>query len=482
MSNINREYIKKAYEQGIEAIILLIESIVKEHGNQLQELSKRLEELENQKAKNSKNSHQPPSTDGFGKQTKSLRKKSERKVGGQEGHEGHNLPWQETADLVIKHEIVECQVCGYDLREVVGEIVEKRQVHDLPVIKVQVTEHQIEKKQCPHCHLVRVSKFPKTVEYWVQYGENIKGLVTYLNQYQLIPSQRVQELMKEVFGCEIGQGTIYNLVQKCHQVLEPVEAKIKEQIQDATVTHFDETGTRVNGKGLWLHVSSSETHTHYQVHEKRGQVAMDAIGILPNYKGKAVHDGFKSYNQYQCSHYLCNAHHLRELTFIHERFNQPWSEKMIDLLCTINDEVKQAKLEHQTALEPSKISTFELQFQQIIDLGYKDNPEPVLDLALPKTRGRKKRPKPLNLILRLDLQREQVLGFMYDFAVPFDNNLAERDIRMTKLKLKTSGCFRSLKGANAFARIRGYISTLRKQGLHILDSLVSLFRGNPLFV
>lgn len=482
MLNISRESIEKAYEQGIEAIILLIESIVKEHGNQLQEISKRLEELENHKAKNSKNSHQPPSRDGFGKQTKSLRKKSERKVGGQEGHEGHNLRWQETADIVIKYEVVRCQVCGYDLSKVEGEVFAKRQVHDLPRIKVQVTEHQIEKKHCPHCDLVRESKLPPSVEHWVQYGENIKGLITYLNQYQLIPSQRIQELMKEVFGCEIGQGTIYNLVQKCHQVLEPVEAKIKEQIQESAVTQFDETGTKVNGKGLWLHVSSTENHTHYQVHEKRGQAAMDAIGILPNYRGKAVHDGFKSYNQYQCSHYLCNAHHLRELTFIHERFNQTWAEEMIDLLCTINDAVKQAKLANQTALEPSKITTFELQFQQIIDRGYIANPAPVLNPNTPKTRGRPKRPKPLNLILRLDLQREQVLGFMYDFVVPFDNNLAERDIRMTKLKLKTSGCFRSLKGANAFARIRGYISTLRKQGLHILDALTNLFRGNPLFV
>ena len=482
MISISRERTEKAYEQGIEAIIVLIETIEKEHGNQLQELSKRLAELENQQAKNSKNSHQPPSTDGFVKQTKSLRKKSERKVGGQEGHEGHNLGWQETADIVIKHEVVECKVCGNKLSEVEGEIVEKRQVHDLPVIKVQVTEHQIEKKQCPHCHLVSVSKFPKSIGYWVQYGENIKGLITYLSQYQLIPSQRVQELMKEVFSCEIGQGTIYNLAQKCHQILEPVEEKIKEQIKDSSVTHFDETGTNVNGEGLWMHVASTETHTHYQVHKKRGREAMEAIGILPKYKGKAVHDGFKSYKDYQCSHYLCNAHHLRELTFIHERFNQPWAEEMIDLLCDINDMVKQAKLVNKTALERSKITAFELKFQEIIDRGYKANPEPVIDPNTPKTRGRKKRTKPLNLIHRLDLERKQVLGFMHDFTVPFDNNLAERDIRMTKLKLKTSGCFRSLKGADAFARIRGYISTLRKQGLDILDSLINLFRGNPLFV
>lgn len=482
MTSLSRESIEKAYEQGIEAVIELIETIVKEQGKQLQELSKRLAEIENQKAKNSKNSDQPPSKDGFGKQTKSLRKKSERKVGGQEGHKGHNLGWQETPDMVIKHEVLECRICGQDLSEVTGEIVEKRQVHDLPIVKVQVTEHQIEKKQCPHCQLVSESKFPRTVESWVQYGENIKGLITYLSQYQLIPSQRIQELMKEVFSSEIGQGTIYNLIQKCDQELEPITEKIKEQIQASVVTHFDETGMNVNGKGLWLHVSSTETHTHYQVHEKRGKEAMDAIGILPKYRGKAVHDGFKSYKDYECSHYLCNAHHLRELTFIHERFNQPWAEEMIDLLCKIHDTVKEAKLNNQTGLEPSKINAFELKFQEIIDRGYQANPEPVPDSDAPKTRGRKKRPKPLNLILRLDLERKQVLGFMHDFSVPFDNNLAERDIRMTKLKLKTSGTFRSLKGANAFARIRGYISTLRKQGLNILDSLVNLFRGNPLWV
>ena len=178
-------------------------------------------------------------------------------------------------------------------------------------------------------------------------------------------------------------------------------------------------------------------------------------------------------------HHLYNAHHLRELVFIHERFNQPWAEKMILLLCKINDLVKAAKLEGKTALEAAIISGFEAEFQIIMDTGYESNPE-IPDPV--KTKGRPKRSKALNLIRRLDLQRKQAMGFMYDFAVPFDNNLAERDIRMTKLKLKISGTFRSETGAYAFARIRGYISTLKKQGLSVLDALTRAFLGNPLFV
>jgi transposase len=470
MTKISRETIEIAYQQGIEAVVGLI-----------LELATRIEELENQKAKNSKNSDKPPSGDGFGKQTKSLRAVTGKQSGGQEGHEGHNLRWVETSDQVIKHEVKACEKCGEDISEVIGEVVEQRQVHELPVIKLEVTEHQVERKICPHCQLATTSRFPSSVQDWVQYGSRVKGIVTYLNQYQLIPSQRTQELMRDLFGCEISEGTIYNQVQKCHEVLAPVEAEIKEKLQNAEVANFDETGMRVEAKGWWLHVCSTKTHTHYQVHKKRGAEAMDEIGILPNFKGKAVHDGWKSYDQYECMHNLCNAHHLRELVFIHERFNQPWAEQMIQLLCKINGAVKVSKLEGKTALAATTIKDFESEFHTIIDKGYAANPETPPPDAV-KTKGRPKRSKALNLIRRLDLQRKQALGFMYDFAVPFDNNLAERDIRMTKLKLKISGTFRSELGACAFARIRGYISTLKKQGLNVLDALTRAFLGNPLFV
>jgi len=474
---ISREKIEIAYREGIEAIIALIEESNQEVTKKILELANRIEELENQKSKNSSNSHKPPSGDGFGKQTKSLRAKSEKKTGGQEGHKGENLKWVEISDEVIKHQVSECAGCGEDLSKI--KEVEHRQVHDIPVIKIKVTEHQTEKKICAHCQLMNTSKFPSIVQDWVQYGSNVKSIVTYLNQYQLIPSQRTQELMKDIFGCEISEGTIYNHIEKCHEVLEPVEAEIKEKLEQAKVAHFDETGTRVQGKGWWLHVCSTKTHTHYQIHQKRGTEAMDEIGILPKFKGKAVHDGFKSYSQYECIHHLCNAHHLRELIFIHERFNQAWAEEMIQLLCKINDSVKVSKLEGKTVLEAAIISGFELEFQTIIDKGYASNPE-IPDPI--KTKGRPKRTKPLNLIRRLDLQRKQALGFMYDFDVPFDNNLAERDIRMTKLKLKISGTFRSELGAHIFARIRGYISTLKKQGLSVLDALTKAFIGAPLFV
>lgn len=475
MKSISRAEIEKAYEAGLEAVISLMESFVKEFGE-------RITELENQKAKNSKNSHKPPSGDGFGKQTKSLRAKTEKKTGGQKGHEGENLKWEETLDQLIEHEVTTCRVCGEDLSMLEGESIGQRQVHDLPEIKIEVIEHRIEKKICPHCNLATVSKFPESAKEWVQYGGTVRGLVTYLNQYQLIPSQRTQEIMRDVFGCKISEGAIYNQVQKCYEVLEPIEISIKETIQTSEVVHFDESGMRVNASGQWVHVSSTKKHTHYQVHEKRGQIAMDEIGILPSFQGKAVHDGFKSYKQYACKHYLCNAHHLRELVFVHEQLNQSWAEDMIKLLCKANDLVKQSKLDGKSTLEVLEISKFELEFQTIIDSGYHANPEPEIDPNLAKSRGRPKHSKPLNLILRLDLERKQVLGFIYDFVVPFDNNLAERDIRMVKLKQKISGSCRSVNGANIFARIRGYVSTLRKQGLNIFDALVNLFLGKPLFV
>jgi len=480
MTNISRETIETAYQEGLDAVVTLIELIIKEQSKQIEALGESIKELENQKAKNSKNSHKPPSGDGFRKQTKSLRKKSEKKSGGQEGHKGQNLEWVEHADKIIKHPILVCQGCSQDLEELIGEKVESRQVHELPKIKLQVIEHQIEKKVCPHCQLANISQFPPLVEDWVQYGENVKGLVTYLNQYQLIPLQRTQEIMKDVFDCGISEGTIHKQGQKCYEVLAPVEQRIKEKLLEAKVMHFDETGTRVKGCNYWLHVSSTKTHTYYRVHRKRGRVAMDEMGILPNYRGKAIHDGYKSYTQYPCHHYLCNAHHLRELVFIYEQFNQLWAEEMITFLCAVNNLVKQAKLDGKLALELSVIKGLELEFQAIIDHAHKSNP--IVEPTNIRTRGRPKQTKPLNLIHRLDVQRQQVLGFMYDFDIPFDNNLAERDIRMTKVKQKISGSFRTEEGANIFARIRGYISTLKKQALNVLDALTSAFRGNPLFV
>jgi transposase len=302
--------------------------------------------------------------------------------------------------------------------------------------------------------------------------------MVYLLDYQLLPSARVAELLSDVFGCELSEATLYTSRESCFAGLATVEMAIAAQVQHAEVLHCDETGMRVNGKLWWLHVASTDGLTFYFVHTKRGKEAMDAMGILPHYEGISVHDGLKSYAQYACQHALCNAHHLRELTFILERYQQIWAEEMSILLCDLKQQVDDAKARAEKALEPELVQWFEERYQTLIQAGLAANPRPELPPDAVKPRGRPKQSPAKNLLDRLQHQ-DQVLAFMYDFQVPFDNNQAERDLRMMKLKQKISGGFRSVQGAQMFARIRGYISTLKKQGLNVLDALKQVFLGNP---
>ena len=243
--------------------------------------------------------------------------------------------------------------------------------------------------------------------------------------------------------------------------------------------HFDETGLRVNGKLWWLHVACTNGLTYYFVHLKRGQVAMDEMAILPKFSGKTIHDGWKSYQGYACEHFLCNAHHLRELRYVLEHYEQWWAYQLSLLLVTILSQVQAAKAQGQTALPLGQIRAFENRYRDILEQGFAANPMPTSHPNQPKKRGRIKRSPPRNLLERLRSQQASVLGFMVDFDVPFDNNQAERDVRMMKLKQKISGCFRSVDGARIFCRIRGYLSTLRKQDQIILDALIGLFSGRP---
>jgi transposase len=237
----------------------------------------------------------------------------------------------------------------------------------------------------------------------------------------------------------------------------------------------------VNGKLMWLHVACTDELTFYFMHGKRGQIAMDEMNILPEFKGTSIHDGLASYQGYDCEHGLCNAHHLRELLFVVERYEQPWAEQMMTLLTEIKAQIEVAKLDAKTAFSTDQKTAFEVRYADLIDEGLKANPPPVIDENAPKRKGRPKQSPPKNLLDRLDVHRRAVLAFMYDFRVPFDNNQAERDLRMMKLKQKISGGFRSFEGGRMFCRIRGYISTLRKKGFNVLDSLRQVFRKNPPF-
>jgi transposase len=472
---ISREDIRAVYAHGEDAVIALVEGLLA----RIEALEKRVEGLESKASKTSRNSSKPPSEDGFVKRTKSLRSKSDKASGAQAGHPGNTLEWSTEVDHTVEHSVTNCRGCGAGLAAEPVQRQLARQVYDLPPLELEVTEHRVAVKRCPHCGEESEGEFPAVATNVVQYGPRLKGVIVYLMEGQLLPSARTCEVLHEVLGVSVSEGTLYNTRDQCFQKLEPLERELHAAVGASAVVHFDETGLRVNGHLWWLHVACTSGLTYYFIHPKRGTEAMDEMGILPEFEGKAIHDGLKSYPGYDCEHFLCNAHHLRELQFILERYEQPWAFQMSLLLVTILRQVQAAQSQEQAALPPEQIKAFEARYQAILEQGLAANPSTAPPPDAPKKRGRPKQSPPHNLLDRLQSQQASVLGFMYDFAVPFDNNQAERDIRMMKLKQKISGSFRSTDGAKMFARIRGYLSTLRKQGQNVLDALIALFSGTP---
>ncbi len=443
-----------------------------------QRLRDRVRELEQRLAKNSRNSSKPPSSDGFNKPSpKSLRKRGQRKCGGQPGHTGHTLKRVATPDHTKVHRVEQCECCHRSLADQQPDRLEKRQVHDLPPRRLIVTEHQGEVKRCACGHLNKAA-FPEGVNAPAQYGHGVKAAAVYLKNYQYLPYERTCELLEDLFGCPMSEGTLANFISQCNDRVEEPLDQIKELIEQASIAHFDETGSRVEDKLWWLHSASTSNATYYEIHRKRGADAFDAIGILPEFMGRAIHDFWKPYFGYSCRHGLCNAHHLRELIFVHEQYQQDWADRMIDCLVDIKETVDQAK-QAADHLPEEQIQALEEGYQKILDEGYAQNPLPPQPVNAKKKRGRRKKTKPRNLLERLDHHRNEALAFMYDLNVPFDNNLAERDLRMMKVQQKISGTFRTEQGAKAFCRIRSYISTARKNALGARDALARLFSGTP---
>lgn len=469
-----RDEIRAAYRQGEEATIQLFDYLACE----LQTLQDQLQALQDQLNKNSKNSSKPPSSDGLKKtpRTKSQRKPGNKKNGGQEGHVGHTLELVEEPDHIEVHVADQCTVCGATLEDVGAEDYQRRQVFDIPPVKIEVTEHQAEIKTCPHCNARNMASFPPDVTASVQYGSRIRAMAVYQNNYQFIPLERISDFFEDVFGHRPSEAIILQANTTCAKNVKPTNEAIKELLINAHVVNFDETGLRVEGTLNWLHVASTPNLTYYGVHPKRGKDAMDAIGILSEFGGVAVHDHWSPYFNYtDVIHGLCNAHHLRDLTFVHEQYEQDWAEDMIQRLLDIKKEVDQARL-CKDELDSDKIEEFEVRYDKIIAEGLELNPPPPKE---PGKRGRVKQSPPKNLLDRLEGHKREVLAFMYDFDVPFDNNLAERDVRMMKLRQKISGTFRTAVGADVFCSIRGYISTVRKNGCHVLDAIQDALRGDP---
>lgn len=462
---------------GCQALL----KVILEHQQEIIKLKQRVSDLEARLAKNSRNSSKPPSSDGLDKPSlKSLRPKSKRKPGGQKGHTGETLKMKDNPEHTIKYRPSNCERCGHSLDGVSEREVERRQVHDVVVPKIEATEHQVETVGCPYCGYSNAAEFPEDITAPVQYGPHLKSIGVYLLQYQLLPYERTGELIEDLFSVPISTGTLANMVSDCSGRVGDTVEQIHETIKGSGIVHFDESGVSVNGDLQWLHVAGTEKATFYDIHPKRGSEAMDDMNILPGFEGRAIHDFWKPYLGYMCDHGLCNGHLLRELTFIHEQWGQRWAKRLGLLLIEIKDMVDEAKAV-SNSLSKDQIESFEERYEKILKAGERVNPPPAKQ-AGKKKRGRPKKSKARNLLERFQGYPKEILAFMYDFRVPFDNNLAERDIRMIKLKLKISGTFRSAMGGKAFCRIRSYISTARKNSLNVIEAIHNAFTGQPFLI
>ena len=456
--------------QGLEKadLVMLVVAIQ----TQMSEMAAEIQRLKDQIAKDSHNSGKPPSSDGLKKRgTTSLRERGKRASGGQVGHKGHTLKAVSVPDWVVRHEVEQCTQCGMNLGQVNEVGVEKREVFEVPPVRMEVTEHQAAIKCCPRCGQQVKGQFPSSVRQAVQYGARLQAQMVYLNQYQLLPLQRTCELLEALYGQRPSQAAVLVATQRVGAVVQMSVAHIQQQLTRSAVIHCDETGTRVQGQLKWLHVVSTPHLTLYGLHNKRSQVAMREMDILPHFQGWAVHDAFVSYWQFKhCHHALCNAHHLRELRFLSEHYQQAWAEQLAQLLL----KMKALQDSGQTLSEQER-QRYEQDYDRLLECGQVANP------PLPPSgkRGRPKHSPAQNLLERFRTYKDAILAFWRDKMIPFDNNQAERDLRMMKLQQKISGCFRTLTGANTFCLIRSYLSTARKQGVSVLDALSAALHFSP---
>jgi len=432
-------------------------------------------------ALNSTNSSKPPSSDGLRKKpaTLNLRKKTGKMPGGQPKHKGHNLKWNDNPGIINNCKLGLC-VCGHDVSGVATEQVAARQVHDIPPPPaLEVTEHRVHSAICPNCGTKVVGQFPPGVDGPVQYGPRISSWIIYFACEQYIPLKRLASTMQALFGVKISEGTLVNKMRRFAGLVDAPVERILELLSEGMLLHLDESGMRSNGSLHWLHVASTRWLTYYFFHEKRGCDAFNELGLLPLFKGKAVHDFWKAYFDYDdIIHCLCVAHLLRELKLAHEQYHQAWAERMIELLVEAHDTAKVTREAGIDRIAPDILAEFQARYKSIVNDGKIENNLPAGKIA-PGKRGAPQ-PKPVNLLARFECYEEAIFRFASDLSVPFDNNQAERDIRMGKLREKISGTFRGKDGGKNFFTIKSYLSTAKKQAVDVAAAIHGAFTGTPL--
>jgi len=427
-----------------------------------------LVELRRQLGQDSQNSSKPPSSDGLAKPApRSQRRRSGRKPGGQGGHPGSRLEQVAAPDEVIRHEPGPCGGCGGDLdgADEVGAVT--RQVFDLPPITVRVVEHQLVERRCG-CGVITRAAGPATVTAPVQYGPRIAAIMVYLYVGQFLSKARTAQALGELFATPVSAGTVSAVTDRAAGGLAEFCETVRGRIAAADVAHFDETGLRVDGRLRWVHSASTDTDSLITCHDKRGREAMNAAGVLPNFTGIAVHDAWAPYDSYrQIRHGLCNAHVLRELQAVTDASVESapeawcWATQAGDALRELNTQTQ------APALDPAAVAAATGRFRAATEIG----------AAATRARTTKPMAKEHALARRLIVRREEYLRFTVDPRVPFDNNAAEREIRMIKLRQKVSGCQRTLAGATGFCAIRSYLATAAKHGITFLHALESLAQG-----
>lgn len=439
------------------------------------QLQMEVRRLRDAAAQNSRNSSRPPSSDRAEKpKPKSLRKKSGRKTGGQPGHPGRTLDFSDHPKHIEVHPLLECH-CGEDLSKEPAIDFERRQVFDLPVLKLECTEHRAEIKECPCCHQRATAPFPNNVKAPVQYGTNFRALLAYFYDAQLGASLRIRQMCEEMFGYAVSEGTLQSARQEQYQALECFEERLKDILPGESVLHVDETSLPINQTKHWLHVICTPLLTFFSVQLLRGKEAINAIGIIPRFTGWLMHDFLSSYLTFEnCLHTFCKSHLMRELVFIFEQHQQSWAKDLYELFLEMLRYVQKQKA-RDAPVSKAHYKQWQRRYRRILSAGRLANPLSPEQ----KTGKHRKQSKEQNLLDRLEAYDDLILAFLWAWELPFTNNEAERDFRFMKTRIKISGCFRTLEGARRHVRIRSYICTLRKQGLPVLEYLRRAIEGRP---